>query len=160
MLRAVSILMRNTQKNGWKDSFKKLYTQKEIRVGSLVGTDELGNKYYEGSGETVKRGQERWVEYKDWDYDGSAVPAEWHPWLHHATEHPPTEVAPAAKKYNVKHSKNPTLTRDKYLPPGHVEHSKNTFNPGSPGWTEATRNRGPGIEVVESWQAAVRPRRR
>ena len=66
-------------------SFKKIFTWwnqdtfgtrlKTIFFGKLVGTDELGNKYYES-----KNGK-RWVIYSD-TIDASKIPVEWYSWIH------------------------------------------------------------------------------
>ena len=48
---------------------------KTIFFGKLVGTDELGNKYYES-----KNGK-RWVIYSD-TIDASKIPVEWYSWIH------------------------------------------------------------------------------
>lgn len=49
------------------------------RVGTLVGEDKFGNKYFEDNSYFVPRN--RWVEYpeKVWlDYDATQVPPEWY----------------------------------------------------------------------------------
>ena len=48
---------------------------KTIFFGKLVGTDELGNKYYQS-----KKGK-RWVVYTD-TIDASKIPVEWYSWMH------------------------------------------------------------------------------
>ena len=48
---------------------------KTIFFGKLVGTDELGNKYYES-----KNGK-RWVIYAA-EIDASKIPVEWYSWIH------------------------------------------------------------------------------
>ena len=48
---------------------------KTIFFGKLVGTDELGNKYYES-----KNGK-RWVIYSN-TIDASKIPVEWYSWIH------------------------------------------------------------------------------
>ena len=65
--------------------FKKIFTWwnqdsfgtklKTIFFGKLVGTDELGNKYYES-----KNGK-RWVIYSN-TIDASKIPVEWFSWIH------------------------------------------------------------------------------
>lgn len=38
-------------------------------------------------------GQHRWVEYADiHNYDSSSVTADWHPWLHHMSDHTPAKT--------------------------------------------------------------------
>ena len=58
------------------------------RVGTLVGTDEFGNEYYENKKDIVNR--DRWVMYRKWDSDASQVPPEWHQWLSKFTDDLPT----------------------------------------------------------------------
>ena len=48
---------------------------KTIFLGKLVGTDALGNKYYQS-----KKGK-RWVIYAD-TIDASKIPVEWYSWIH------------------------------------------------------------------------------
>jgi len=48
---------------------------KTIFFGKLVGSDELGNKYYES-----KNGK-RWVIYAN-TIDASKIPVEWYSWMH------------------------------------------------------------------------------
>lgn len=50
----------------------------QTKVGTLKGTDEFGNRYYEEDSHFMPRN--RWVEFSDrvWlDYDASQVPPEW-----------------------------------------------------------------------------------
>ncbi|KAK7824915.1 hypothetical protein U0070_014121 [Myodes glareolus] len=59
------------------------YRANDIRVGTLVGEDKYGNKYYEDNKQFF--GRHRWVIYTTemhgkntfWDMDGSMVPPEW-----------------------------------------------------------------------------------
>ena len=44
-------------------------------LGKLVGSDSLGNKYYES-----KAGK-RWVIYSG-EIDASKIPGEWYSWIH------------------------------------------------------------------------------
>ena len=46
-----------------------------ILFGKIVGSDDLGNKYYEG-----KNGK-RWVIYAG-SIDASKIPVEWYSWMH------------------------------------------------------------------------------
>ncbi|KAK3403659.1 hypothetical protein EUGRSUZ_K00090 [Eucalyptus grandis] len=68
---------------------------------TLVGVDKFGNKYYERLGET-QHGRHRWVEYAEKGrYNASQVPAEWHGWLHHITDHTGDEATFNAKTKEV-----------------------------------------------------------
>ena len=59
----------------------------EIKRGTLVGTDDGGNRYYENL--DYKVNMTRWVEYKDiHNYDSSSVPPRWHGWLHYVSDAP------------------------------------------------------------------------
>ncbi len=46
-----------------------------LKFGDFMGEDQMGNKYYENV--DYPYGQHRWVEYKNWYYDASQVPAGW-----------------------------------------------------------------------------------
>mmetsp|Transcript_16723 Transcript_16723/g.25129 ORF Transcript_16723/g.25129 Transcript_16723/m.25129 type:complete len:199 (-) Transcript_16723:242-838(-) len=85
---SVFIHYRNAiQKFGWRKTLEKMHMMGTVKIGRLVGEDELGNKYYEDLNEYY--GQHRWVEYKDiWNYDGSMVPPAWHGWLTHQHDEP------------------------------------------------------------------------
>ncbi len=81
--------------------------------GRLIGEDSLGNRYYERPGRPFSR---RWVVYAGMA-DPSAVPPEWHAWLHHITE-APLRDEPA---YPWRRPPRPNLTGTPlaYRPPGH-----------------------------------------
>jgi NADH dehydrogenase (ubiquinone) 1 alpha subcomplex subunit 12 len=56
----------------------------EMKAGTLVGADKYGNRYFEDP--TQFYGRNRWVEYADYknlEYDGSQIPAEWFGWMHY-----------------------------------------------------------------------------
>lgn len=56
----------------------------DLKIGTLVGTDKYGNKYYENN--YYFYGRNRWVEYAEYihmDYDASQIPAEWYGWMHY-----------------------------------------------------------------------------
>lgn len=88
-----------------------------MKIGTLVGTDEMGNRYYENNlyfyGNILTfilfvcfilfthaytfifLGRNRWVEYNDkvWlNYDASQIPAEWYGWIHYKTDLLPCNV--------------------------------------------------------------------
>ena len=66
----------------------------EMKLGSHVGEDELGNNYYENTAYPYPR--HRWVEYAGLPWtqncDPSDVGAEWHGWLHNMTDQIPATV--------------------------------------------------------------------
>ena len=60
--------------------------------GRLVGSDAVGNHYYlEKSKRRGSLRARRWVTYAG-EKETSAVPAEWHAWLHYTTERPIPET--------------------------------------------------------------------
>ncbi|NDF12322.1 MAG: NADH:ubiquinone oxidoreductase subunit NDUFA12 [Proteobacteria bacterium] len=99
----------------------KLYT---LLQGSLVGSDEFGNRYYRnrgGAGRFVgnKGHERRWVVYKG-AAEPSTIPPYWHGWLHYSTNEIPTEQDKIpAYKWEKKHQPNLTGTNNAYLPDGH-----------------------------------------
>ncbi|MFM9864552.1 MAG: NADH-ubiquinone oxidoreductase subunit NDUFA12 family protein, partial [Micropepsaceae bacterium] len=59
----------------------------------------------------------RWVIYKNLA-EASLVPAEWHGWLHHTVDDPPTIAPPNVKPWEKEHLPNLTGTAAAYRPPG------------------------------------------
>ena len=85
--------------------------------GRQVGTDQAGNIYYESRkarpGGTRPR---RWVAYNG-PVEASAVPPEWHAWLHYTVD---TPIPLAGRKsWQKAHEANLTGTPLGYRPPGH-----------------------------------------
>jgi len=82
---------------------------KTILFGKLVGTDHLGNKYYES-----KNGK-RWVIYAA-EIDASKIPVEWYSWIHFT--HNKIENNHELKKYDWQkpHQENLTGTDSAYYP--------------------------------------------
>ena len=84
--------------------------------GRQIGTDPLGNRYFEDKRIRPGARPRRWVLYGPVQ-DGSAVPAEWHGWLHHTTDQPiPLDER---KPWQLSHQPNLTGTAGSYRPPGH-----------------------------------------
>jgi NADH:ubiquinone oxidoreductase subunit len=84
--------------------------------GRPVGRDALGNQYFEERAPRPGQRVRRWVIYAAVE-DASAVPAEWHAWLHHLTDAPLPEAA--RRPWQVPHRPNLTGTPAGYRPPGH-----------------------------------------
>jgi len=86
--------MKVIKEYGASDVWRQMRQCKEAKVGTLVGTDELGNRYYENKNEQF--GRDRWVVYNtsdiQMDYDPAAVSAQWHGWLHHSTDRVPEDL--------------------------------------------------------------------
>ncbi len=111
--------------------------------GRFVGEDEQGNRYYEQK--TLPKGQKRrrrWVVYKG-VAEATRVPPEWHAWLHHIAEEPPT-VAPLKRQaWEKDHKPNQTGTPGAYRPGGSV------LRPGG--------ERQPAGGDYEAWQPNAKP---
>lgn len=84
--------------------------------GNRVGQDSAGNVYYEERRPRPGYRIRRWVDYKG-AVEASAVPPEWHAWLHHTTDAPLAETA--RKPWQKPHLANATGTAASYRPPGH-----------------------------------------
>ncbi len=89
----------------------QIYT---ARHGQKVGEDEQGNIYYQ-----TRDGKRRWVIYNG-EAEASRVGAEWHGWLHHTWDQPPTEMPLAHKPWEKPHQENMTGTVAAYVPPGSI----------------------------------------
>ena len=91
------------------------------RTGAkLIGKDAQGNRYYEatGKGNTFADGRtRRWVVYHG-VAEASRVPTEWHGWLHHTVDVPPTEENYVPKPWEKDHLPNMTGTPLAYHPQG------------------------------------------
>ena len=92
------------------------------RRGRLVGSDELGNRYFEARDDrdSYDRGRKRrWVIYKGYA-DASKVPAEWHGWLHYTFDEPPTTAPLPRKAWEKDSIPNLTGTIHAYRPKGAI----------------------------------------
>lgn len=85
--------------------------------GTPVGTDADGNRYYtekkfRGRGQR----QRRWVMFAGPE-EATAIPPEWHAWLHYTTDAPLD--GSTRRAWQKPHSANRTGTALGYRPPGH-----------------------------------------
>ena len=88
--------------------------------GKKIGTDAEGNTYHEAAARKGYKLPRRWVMYKGAP-EASAVPPEWHGWLHHQTNIVPDENAASCRQpWQKPHQANMTGTDHAYRPPGHV----------------------------------------
>lgn len=84
----------------------------------LVGEDEQGNRYYEEASPSASDGRHRrWVIYHG-VAEASRVPADWHGWLHHTFDAPPTEAPFNPRDWELDHLPNMTGTPLAYHPKG------------------------------------------
>lgn len=88
--------------------------------GRKIGTDQLGNTYFEAPPRKGYKRPRRWVIYKQAP-DASLVPPEWHGWLHYQTDAVPESSAPSYRRpWQKPHLPNMTGTNQAYRPKGHV----------------------------------------
>jgi NADH:ubiquinone oxidoreductase subunit len=80
--------------------------------GRRVGEDQFGNRYYEN-----RKGTRRWVVYKG-TVEASRVPPEWHGWLHHTFEKPPTIEPLKTQSWEKEYLPNLSGTPEAYRPDG------------------------------------------
>lgn len=99
--------------------------------GQKVGEDGYGNRYFQ-----TRDGKRRWVLYKG-TVEASRVPPDWHGWLHHTYEKPPTVEALPRKKWEAEHEPNLTGTLAAHRPQGSL-------------WEEGARPAATGD--YEAWQ--------
>lgn len=85
--------------------------------GKKVGVDSEGNSYFENAD-----GSRRWVIY-DGDMEASRVSPEWHGWLHHTFDHPPTVKPFVRNSWETPHQKNMTGSISAYFPDGSLRAS-------------------------------------
>ncbi|HHY01757.1 NADH:ubiquinone oxidoreductase subunit NDUFA12 [Paracoccus alkenifer] len=82
------------------------------RFGNKVGEDQQGNIYYQ-----TADGKRRWVIYNG-ESEASRVPPEWHGWLHHTWDEPPTRAPLPQKPWERPHLPNLTGLPGAYRPTG------------------------------------------
>lgn len=93
------------------------------RKARLVGKDEQGNRYYEEADPSSSDGRaRRWVIYHG-VAEASRVPPDWHGWLHHTFDAPPTESPLLRQTWEKDHLPNMTGTPLAYHPKGSLAHS-------------------------------------
>lgn len=84
------------------------------RKGVKVGEDLQGNIFY-----TNKDGTRRWVIYNG-EAEASRVSPNWHGWLHHTFQEPPSKTPLPHKSWEKPHVENLTGTAMAYVPPGSI----------------------------------------
>lgn len=92
------------------------------RNGGSVGTDALGNAYFEG-GRAIDGRKRRWVIYAGAN-DSSRVTAAWHGWLHNTTDVVPTDLPPP-RAWQKDSLPNLTGTDAAFRPAGALERGGN-----------------------------------
>lgn len=84
------------------------------RKGTRVGEDAEGNIYYQ-----TPDGKRRWVIFNG-EAEASRVSPDWHGWLHHTWDQPPTDAPLPRKAWEKPHLPNLTGTGAAYAPPGSI----------------------------------------
>jgi NADH:ubiquinone oxidoreductase subunit len=84
---------------------------------TLVGEDEQGNRYFEERKATLEGRTRRYVLYNGYA-EPSRVPADWHGWLHHTFDKPPTIEPFLLQSWEKPHLPNLTGTIFAYRPKG------------------------------------------
>ena len=87
------------------------------RRGAFVGEDEQGNRYYEERRPSIEGRKRRYVIYNGLA-EASRVSPDWHGWMHHTVEQPPTQAPLARKAWELPHLPNQTGTVRAYRPRG------------------------------------------
>jgi NADH:ubiquinone oxidoreductase subunit len=92
--------------------------------GELIGSDQFGNRYYRekraralvrGGGMTSR--ERRWVLFKG-EAEASAIPPQWHAWLHHTIDAPPQPGQGVVYPWQKEHQPNLSGTPLAYRPAG------------------------------------------
>ena len=96
-----------------------LFTVK--RRGSLVGTDDFGNRYFEARDtKSYDPGRKRrWVLYNGY-VDASKVPPDWFGWLHYTVDAAPSEQPSPRRAWQKAHVPNMSGTPFAWRPRGSI----------------------------------------
>ena len=89
------------------------------QFGEFVGEDGYANRYYRTKGGRIDPAlgfERRWVIYNGLA-EPSTVPPEWHGWLHHTVDVPPTLEKVQPRPWWKPHRPNLTGTPAAYRPP-------------------------------------------
>ena len=81
---------------------------KTLFYGTLVGKDELGNKYYKN------KKNERWVIYSA-DIEATKITSSWFMWIHHTIDKIPNNNE-SKYLWQKEHLENKTGTKESYRP--------------------------------------------
>jgi NADH:ubiquinone oxidoreductase subunit len=99
------------------------------RKGVKVGEDAEGNRYFE-----TRDGKRRWVMYTG-EAEASRVSPEWHGWLHHTWDEPPTKAPLTHKPWEKPHLPNLTGTAAAYAPAGSIRKAEPAPRTDYEAWT-------------------------
>ena len=99
------------------------------RNGVKVGEDDAGNIFYE-----TKDKKRRWVIYNG-EIEASRVSPEWHGWLHHTWDEPPSKAPLKKKAWEKPHQENMTGTPQAYAPAGSIRRPEPAPRSDYEAWT-------------------------
>lgn len=99
------------------------------RHGVKVGEDSQGNIFYE-----TKDKKRRWVIYNG-EAEASRVDPDWHGWLHHTWDAPPTDNPLPHKSWEKPHLENLTGTALAYAPTGSIRRAEPAPRSDYEAWT-------------------------
>lgn len=99
------------------------------RNGTKVGEDAQGNIYYRNADDS-----RRWVIYNG-ENEASRVSPDWHGWLHHTWDEPPTEANLPRKAWEKPHQENLTGTMAAYAPAGSIRKAAPAERSDYEAWT-------------------------
>jgi NADH:ubiquinone oxidoreductase subunit len=92
--------------------------------GQTLGTQFYTSRHGVKVGESETRDQKRrWVIFNG-EAEASRVPPDWHGWLHHSWNEPPTKAPLRHKAWEKPHQENLTGTPAAYAPPGSIRKAK------------------------------------
>ena len=107
------------------------------RGAEPVGKDEQGNRYFEEKTPSGANGvRRRWIIYHG-IADPSRVSSDWHGWLHHTYEDPPTIKPLTRQSWEADHLPNMTGTPLAHRPKGSLSHQSGEggLDDGYEAWT-------------------------
>ncbi|GJQ09856.1 hypothetical protein GpartN1_g1647.t1 [Galdieria partita] len=115
----MSFLFEILKEIRWRGLWGTVQAAKMNRLGTMkyfVGEDEFHNRYFQKVNDVMLK--DRWVEYasKDFTPDPYSLPPEWHAWLHHIIDEPPTRSTFQRPIYQGQIIANRTGTTDAYFP--------------------------------------------
>lgn len=99
------------------------------RKGVKVGDDDAGNIFYE-----TRDRKRRWVIFNG-EAEASRVGPEWHGWLHHTWDEPPTKAPLLRKDWEKPHLPNLTGTAEAYAPAGSIRRAAPAARSDYEAWT-------------------------
>ena len=99
------------------------------RKGTKVGEDGEGNVYYR-----TRDDKRRWVIYNGQN-EATRVSPDWHGWLHHTWDEPPTDKPIVHKDWEQPHHANLTGTAAAYAPAGSLRRADPVARQDYEAWT-------------------------